>query len=380
MTVFFCDGFEAYGDTTSTGADIQALIQATNDTTFNEVSGGHGGDVSLINDFETVGFALEFPDFDSARAEYVTYENPDGTGRFADYQVATDASAPVLCVGFRIYNADWTVASGTITTTIFQAMNSSSGSAFSVQILNDKEQLRVVDNDALTYDSGSVLSLDTWHYVEVEWKQTTSANGGYCKVYLDGNEVIDTGAADMAGFTFFSTFGFRVGCGISGGNQTGGSNYAIDDVYCMEIDGVDHTAPLGSVRVLAMRPTSDATPNDWTPSTGSDNYALVDDTDVDETDYVDATTTGDDDHFGLSALENVSTVHCARVDVACVAVDGTPTLHIGFDDGTADEQSMGVVATGSTQNFQQTFEEDPSNAAWTESAIEAIEMTMRMTE
>ncbi len=377
MTVFFCDGLESYGDTTSTGSSVETLIAATNNTFYDNVSGGHaGGTVSLINDFETVGFALEFPDGESARGEYIRYEHPDGTGRFADYKVPTDASAPVLCVGFRFYNAEILPAS-TITSTIFQAMNSASGAAFSLKVKSDNVTLQIVDNDATTHDADTTMSKDTWHYIEIEWKQTTA---GYGKVYLDGNLVIDTGTVDMAGFTFFETWGFRIGFGCAGGNQTGGNNLAIDDIYEMEIDGVEHTAPLGASRVLAMRPTSDATPNDWTPSTGSDNYALIDETDVSTTDYVDATATTNDDHYGLSAIENVSSVHAMRVDVACVAVDGTPTLHIGFDDGTADEQSMGVVSTGSTQNFQQTFEEDPSNAAWTESSAEAIEATQRMTE
>jgi hypothetical protein len=280
-----------------------------------------------------------------------------------------------MCAGFRFFNADTTPG---LTSEIFGILSGVSTAPSSLD--------RDSDNTSLIfyYSGGDVraddcLTPDTWHYIEVEWKLTTSGNGGYAKVYVDGNEVIDTGAVNIANFSFISSYGFRIGVQAST-NQTAGNNFAFDDVYCMEIDGVEHTAPLGACRVYAMRPTADATPNDWTPSTGSDNFALVDDTDVDQTDYVDATTTGDDDHYTLGSLQNTDTVHAMRIDVACEAVDGTPTLHIGFDDGTADEEDLGTVATGSVQNFHQTFEEDPSNAAWTKSSAEAIEATQRMTE
>jgi hypothetical protein len=225
------------------------------------------------------------------------------------------------------------------------------------------------------------LTADTWHYIELEWKFTTSGNGGYMKIYVDGNEVLDTGAENMTTFTFFTSYGFRIGC--SGNtNQTGGSRFAFDDLYAMEIDGVEHTAPLGACRVLAMRPSGDAVPNDWTPSTGSDNYALVDDTDVDETDYVDATATGDDDHYDLTPLDGVSTVHGVRFDVACEVVDGTPNLHIGCDNGTADEDDMGIPGMGvsGVVNVQEFHQKDPDAADWTESSVESVEATIRMTE
>lgn len=385
MSVFVMDGFETYGDKTTAGATVESNISATDgadvDVTFVQISGGHaGGNVSIIDDFATEGFALEFPDFQAARSEFVRYEWPDGTGRFADKQVSTNASAPVFCVGFRLFNADWTVGAGTVVSTIFNALNSSSGTAFSVSIQNDKTTLRLTDNDGTNHDAASALVAGQWHYIEVEWKQTTDANGGYGKVYVDGSEVIDTGTVDMSGFTFFSTFGFRVGIGSSGGNQTGGSNYAIDDVYGMEIDGVEHTAPLGVSRVRVLHPTSDATPNDWTRSTGADNYALIDEQDWDTSDYVDGATTGDDDHYGLTTLSSGATVHGVQIDCVCIATDGTPTLHLGFDDGTADEQSQGVIGTGSTVMKRQFFEEDPSNAAWTDTSINAVEATQRMTE
>ena len=385
MTVYMMDGFETYGDKTTAGATVEANITATvgpdTEVEFLEISGGHaGGNVSIIDDFDTEGFALEFPNFSSGRAEYVRWQWPDGGGRFADKQVLTDASAPVFCVGFRLYNAAWTVPSGTVVSTIFQPMNGATSDAGSLQILDNQTTLRFVDKDAISYDAVGALTPSTWHYIEVEWKQTTIPNGGYAKVYVDGSEVIDTGAADLSGFAFFYTYGFRIGLGVSGGNQNGGENYAIDDVYGIEIDGVEHTAPLGPCRVRVLTPTSDATPNDWTPSAGGDNYALIDEQDWDTSDYVDATATTNDDHYGLSTLGSGATVHGVQIDCVCIAVNGTPNLHLGFDDGSADEQDMGVIGTGSTLMQRQFFQQDPSSVDWTDTSINAVEATQRMTE
>ena len=378
MTVLIVDGFESYGDDTSAGADIEALILATNRIDYQYVTGGGhtGGVVELVDDFETLGYALQGPLMSAARGEYVLYEWPDGTGRFPDYRVSTNGSSPDFAAGFRFLNAEISPSS-TITTTIFNGMNSASGTAFSLQIMPNGVDLRLVDNDAITYDAVGVLTQGTWHYIEVEWKQTTIGNGPYCKVYVDGNLVIDETNIDLAGFTFFNTWGFRVGWGCSGGNQIDNGNFfSFDDVYGMVLDGVDHTAPLGACRVYAMRPASDESVT-FSPSVGGDNYALIDETDQDQTDYVESGVGGDIDKYGLTPLDNVSAVHGVRVDVSCIAIGSATTLAIGLDDGTLDEQSMGSIGTGSVVNTQQVFEEDPSNAAWTEASVEAVQATQK---
>lgn len=374
MTVFMCDGFESYGDTLSSGADIESRIDATNRHAFIELSGGHTGASSLIDDFEAVGYAFQFPLLTAGRAEWVTYEYPDGTGRNPDYKLTTNASTPVMCAGFRFYNADTTP---NLEVDIFSILSSSTGVLSGLR--------RDGDNTSLTFEAGSTpfqglnaLSLDTWHYIEVEWKLTSSSNGGYAKVYVNGSLVIDTGPASLAA-TFFTSYGIRVGCNTST-TQTAGNQFAFDDVYAMEIDGVEHTAPLGPCRVLAMRPNADATPNDWTPSSGSDNFEMVNEDDWNLTDYVDSAVTGDTDHYTLTPIPSVDTVHGARIDVACIATSGTPNLHIGFDNGVTDDDDMGTVGTGSESNIQEFHEKDPSNVNWTEGSIESAEVTQRSVE
>lgn len=384
MTVYIMDGFETYGDKTTAGADVEANIDATDgngDVTvdwFASVSGvGHGGNVSLVDDYLTEGLALEFPPFDSARQEYITYFWPDGTGRFPDKIVSTNSSSPVWGCGFRFFNADWTVSSGSPVNVFWYLMNGSTSAGANLRVQSDKTTLRFTDADSITYDAASALTAGAWHYIEIEWHQHTT---GYAKVFVDGTLVIDTGTCDMSGFTFLTTHGFRIGVVNSGANQTGGSNYRFDDLYGMEIDGVEHTSLLGDSRVKLLKPNSDATPNDWTPSTGTDNFGRVDKQDWDTTEYVEADATGEDDHYGLETLGAVDTVHAIQVDAVVQAVDGTPTLHIGTDNGTADEADMGTIGTASPVQMRALFNEDPSNAAWTQSSVNSVEATQRMTE
>lgn len=372
MTVYLCDGFEAYGNTSSAGADVETIFNATNRQAYTNVSGGHGGDVALIDDFETLGYAIQLPQLDAGRGEWLTYEFPDGTGRNPDYKLSANASSPIMCTGFRFYNATTTPA---LAVTIFQLLSSSTGSTCSVSRLSDETSLRFTDASSVTHDATDCLTPDTWHYVEFEWKYTTGANGGYLKIYVDGTEVLDSGAVSTVSATFFSSWGWRVGCAVSS-NQTSGNQFAFDDVYGIEIDGVTHTAPLGSCRVFAMRPASDSSVT-FSPSTGGDNFALIDEDSQDQSDYVESGVSGDIDKYGLTPVTNVTSVHGVRVDCSCVAIGSATTFAIGLDDGTLDEDNMGSIATVTPGNIQEFHALDPSGSAWTESSVEAVKATQK---
>lgn len=375
MTVFHCDGFETYGVNATAGATVQANINATDKAAFTLVTSGHVGDVTLIDDFEVVGLAMEFPDVDAASGEYVTYEWPDGSGRFPDYKVATNASHPVMVTGFRIYNPASMTPTQIIT--IWACLTGATTVASQLHIAANGVDLIFDPASGSSTTITGAITKGAWHYIEIEFLFAPSANSGYAKIFVDGVEVHDQ-ADTISTFTFFSGYGVRVGAGAVS-NQTAGENFAIDDVYQMEIDGVEHTDVLGPCRVLLLSPSSDDTPNDWSPSSGGDNFALIDEQNWVTGDYVEAATTADDDHYGLSTL-SADAVHGLQIDVVCEATDGTPNLHIGFDDGTADEEDMGTIATGGAVQKRMMFEIDPSGSAWDVAAANAAEASQRMTE
>ena len=375
MTLYLIDGFETYGNKSTTDADLQSNLDNTIRVTHTLGGGGHiARDLAIIDDFETQGFAFEFPTLSAGRSEYIVYENPDSHPRLGDFVVPTNGLALTFCTGFRFFNASQTPAQDT---EIFTLMTSAVGLAASVDVSSNEADLIYYPMSGSSTTISSVLTADTWHYLEFEYKFTTSGNGGYMKVFVDGVEQANITSSNVASATFYNTYGFRIGCN-AGSNQTAGTKYAFDDVYSMSIDGVDHTAPLGPVRVIKLAPSSDATPNNWSPDIGTTNYTQVDNQNWDNTSYVEAATTADDDHYGLETLGTVDTVHCLQIDVVAQAIDGTPNLHVGFDNGTADEEDLGAI--GSQSQDRALFDADPSGSAWTVSSVNSVEATQRMTE
>jgi hypothetical protein len=390
MTVLYHDGFETYGDLTTSDANLNTRITETYGSFEGVVqqfitTGPLPNGVSLIDDFATEGFALEFDDTGStsAKGEIIDIKAPKVLN------VLTTASSTVFQCGFRHYNGEldavttvpdrwiWHNTQGTWATT-------GAGSRQTRIVIEDDGttlHVRLPAGGTSTYTNA--VSVNTWHYIEVEWKAAKAVDGGYIKVWVDGTLIHDVGTEDVSTASFFRTLGFTYGSQISGGNNDGTNSTpsAMDDMYFIHVDGVTHVAgtPLGDSRVIKLSPTSDAVPNDWTPDSGVTNYTQVDEQDWVTTDYVDATTTGDDDHYGLATLA-ATTIHNLQVNSVVVAVDGTPTLHLGFDDGTDDSISMGIIATGTDVQMTEAFPLDPSGSAWTNTSVNAVEATQRMTE
>lgn len=387
MTILLFDGFETYGDTSTAGATVESNLDAVSGSTaaatqfdmdFNRPASNPTDIVTIVDDQFSEGFAVQFPVMGSAQSVWIGYEFPSAG------QGTTNASVPEIIVGFRYYHGalDRSAGTGPLIRNIAEPLAGSSlpGSTTNMSIeVNEDDELYVDVNGTQTpvYN----VSEGTWYFIEVKYKMTTSANGGYATLWVNGDE-IGTVNDSVIGFTFFNCMGWRFSGGMSGGNNLnpGSEGMRIDDFYALVVDGT-HSDRLGVVRVLYQDVNSDATPNDWSPSTGSDNYAMLGDNDWDTSTYVEAATNGDDDHYGIEGFAvTPTTVHAVRVDSVVVATDGTPTLHIGLDDGTADELSMGVVSTGSNELYVGIYPDDPSGAAWTASSVESIEATQRMTE
>jgi hypothetical protein len=388
MTVLIIEGFECHGNGSTSDANLKARMDDTYDMG-NGTAIGLPGDMSLVdNDLADGTFALEIDDTgaSSARGERCDFQWPSA------YNNLTNGSVDEFACGFRYYHGELDAVSSVpariiawITEGTYDGSQPTNPVVSSLkcklQVDNDNSTLRFTDGSSNEYSSASVFTPGNWYYIEMEWKPTTSALGGYIKVYVDGVEKINQ-STNVGTATFFRTQGFSIGAQMSGGNNDGVSSTPgkYDDIYGIVLDGVEHTQRLGDCRVAPMTPNADATPNDWTPSTGGDNYALVDDQDWVEADYVDATATGNDDHYTHTSPVDAETVHGVQLNCVCNGIDGTPTLHLGMDDGTADEVDLGVVPVATTVMYRATFDKDPSGADWTQSSVTSVEMTTRMTE
>lgn len=383
MTIINIDGFETYGDGTTSFASIKANIEATDNLRSTTTTGLLPVGYSIVTGFNSVGLALKIDDTgsSSSRGEHVSFAYGSG------FNDTTGALTKEYVFGFRYYNGELDSASVVPARIIWNntigtySASPSHTRASSLQVRPDGTTLRYTPMTGSAVDAALALTVNTWHFIEIHYKPTNTANSCFMKVYVDGALVIDNSVGNVVSATFYRSLGCQLGCTSSGGSNDGPDSVGatFDDVYILHVDGVTHTDVLGDVRVVPLAPTGDSTPNAWTPSTGTDNSALLDETDWDTADYVDATTSGNDDHY---TLENVdaNTVMSVRVDSVCQATSGTPRLFIGLDDGTASESDEGVIGTGSVVQKTALFNLDPSGASWTPANLNSVEGTQRMTE
>jgi hypothetical protein len=119
-------------------------------------------------------------------------------------------------------------------------------------------------------ETSSAADFTTWRYVALRWDMSGADTAGSWsgRIYVDGSAVTalntEVDAADTAA-------SMRIGPGPARNNTP--------DAYCSQVIVWDSLADSGEVAAFATRiePTADGTNvGTWTPSTGSDDFAVVD--------------------------------------------------------------------------------------------------------
>ena len=124
-----------------------------------------------------------------------------------------------------------------------------------------------------------------------------------------------------------------------------------DDVYILDgTGGAPYNDFLGDSRVDALYPVSDQLAQ-WVPSTGTDHWALVDESPPNTTDYVTESTVGDIDRFGFTDLPVLTSPVVRAVQVAMYAQNPEG----GARNIAATALSNAVVLDGATQALSLTF-------------------------
>jgi hypothetical protein len=132
-----------------------------------------------------------------------------------------------------------------------------------------------------------VLHAGTWHYIEVEG---VIGDSGAVRVYVDGAKVLDLAGVDTQQQT--NAQAAIIQLGYSNSSVT----YLFDDLYV-----IDKATRLGERKITVLTPTADVA-KAFTPSTGTDNFACLDEAVPDTTDYVTASAPGATDTYELADL------------------------------------------------------------------------------
>jgi len=224
--------------------------------------------------------------------------------------------------------------------------------------------------------SGLGLVLNTWYWIE--FKVLCNGTTGTYEVRVGGvNKLSGTGANTKAGSNnFHNVVQFVVG------PATGRCRY--DDIYILDGSGSANNDFLGNRKVVALFPNADVGGyTDFTCSSGSTHYALVDENPVnDDTDYVEDGTSGHKDLWDYPSLTGTgSTVNGLEVHTMAKETDAqSMTLNTLIKSGATEDAGTGeVVGAMSYRSVRRISETDPdTGVAWTTTGVNAAQFGIKV--
>jgi len=219
----------------------------------------------------------------------------------------------------------------------------------------------------------AAASKTSWQYVEIRVK--FSATAGEVEAYVDGVQsfaatalnTVDTGAGGADSFDVTI-------------QDDGGTGWTLlDHLYAMDASGGSF---LGVQVVEERVATADGTTSGWTPSTGTDHYAMVDEAAADDAaTYLESDA---DDELDLMDYENLASIAGAIEGVevetqAAVSSWGTrkmkPMVRTNSTNVEGDEETVNSATFAA---FRQMWEDNPeAGGAWTPAAVNAAEFGVK---
>jgi hypothetical protein len=222
--------------------------------------------------------------------------------------------------------------------------------------------------------TGANVTSAAWSYIELKVKY---ASAGTIEVRVGGTTVLSLTGVDT-----------RIGGAGSYNNQVGWSFSAtgeyppfFDDLYVCDNSGSLHNNFLGDCKVIAAFPTSDASPNDWTVSAGSNHYALVDENPAnDDTDHLESTTSAQKELWGHGALSATGAIFGVMVNTDARMTSGSSSLKMPCKSGaTETDDTAQTVTSTSFVTFTRVLETDPhTGAGWTLANLNAAQFGIKV--
>lgn len=209
----------------------------------------------------------------------------------------------------------------------------------------------------------NLLTPSTWIYIEIfgTLHQTT----GTVEVWINGVQRI-TFTGDTAATATVTWNGIQ----IAAPDGTGATNSDFDDMYF-----ADTATRIGERRIETLRPSADTAQKQFTASTGTDNYAMVDETTVNTADYVYSSTVGHVDHYEFTDLSsNAATIDVAQITSFISKDDaGARTASMQVKSGSTVSDGTPTTMSSTASKHERILPTDPNTtAAWTYNAINAL--------
>lgn len=230
------------------------------------------------------------------------------------------------------------------------------------------------DGTVIGLSSVGVINVNVWAYIEVRVVFSTTV--GELEVLVNGTEVInETGLNTCAAGTEHIDE-VRI-------HSSSVQNNYFDDLYICDTTGTENNDFLGDVSIKTLYPVADGTNSDFTPSTGVDNYATIDEPQLTaDTDWNIGSTIGDKDTFDMTTLAGDNTVMAVQVTAAVEnTTTGTIAVRPMAISGSTPAETEGddYILSQTIKGAMHIFEKEPvDDVDWTVASVNSAEFGIKI--
>lgn len=224
--------------------------------------------------------------------------------------------------------------------------------------------------------SGAKIRLGGWNYIEFKVKCDNAA--GTVDIRVNGVNVLSLSGIDTKATAQTHDYFDKVQFSYSSYPETW-----VDDLYICDGSGVKNNDFLGICKVETLFPSADVSgKNEWTPASGVDHYAMVDETQCDDdTTYLQDTVSGhlDQFEFGNAAGLTFAVLKGITLEADCRETDATNfTLIQRAERTSVSEGSALAIAGTSYETHTRVMEDDTEGADWTVSNFDATQFGVKV--
>jgi len=328
MGLIFVDGFDSYG--TSDGSSLDGFDRkwpSASLGTFEIAAGRFSGKAVHFNS---------------------TFQRWIQTPVFA---------VPTITVGCAVrFSAFPSIPNGDGTCAFLSFYDSSANLGINVALTPTGEVAVYLGGSQLAVTTSLALTVNTWHTFELS---VVVGNSGSYDLHVDGQNVLSASADTQPGSSALVDV-VRIGKNVNSSMLPMVDDLVIDD---------QAGAFLTDWKINTVFPSADSVV-DGTPSTGSDNYAVVDENPANgDTDYV-GSTSGDEDRFSFPSVSGTNVV-AVVVTAVTRQTDASP-----FDITLIANQAGAPQAIGSSDYVvkSEVFVSNPDTGlAWEISEVNSAE-------
>ncbi len=159
---------------------------------------------------------------------------------------------------------------------------------------------------------------------------------------------------------------------------------AVDTDFCPTLDAITGipTSYIGELQVWLLMATADTAEADWAKSTGSSGFALIDETNPNDADYIYSTADTDLSEFDFADLpEEITYIRGVSVHSRLSKSDaGAAFYRVGFKSVAATSDAAERPMTVEPTYWHDQVNVDPnSSARWTRASLNAAKLRVRRT-